>query len=430
MWSWRLLPTVLLAAAAAIPASALGESAAMRPPEPPADSAGAASLTTPWVGVNVWGLAAAADVYTCGGTSVPQGQYLDSTFSHLKANGIQVVRFWAFQSYATGPDGLRNWAALDRVFAAADSHGIWLIPVLSNNWTDCDYWPVSEYPNGGRRKDTTDWYRADYRSPYDGYPASYTDWVREAVGRYRNQPKVVAWEVANEPQARSYLDADLRVFDAFLADATTRIRTADPGTPVSLGSIGTGQPGFNGIRYKDLLQRLPAGYATAHDYHYPGEPLPRAPGCEYHCLRSTLLDARAAERPFYVGEAGVVGCDTYRSERLLDKMRAAFHAGASGYVFWAYRDDAPADACGYEFGPSSRLLAAVRAWSTGPHSNDPANATNVSAVKACLGARGQVNHPPVPSPALRPPANRLVSPCATTPPMKIVTPRGLNGTRR
>ncbi len=418
MWSWRLLPTMLVLVAASIPTSALGGSTEAMGPLSRAHSTGTAGLTIPWVGVNAWGLAAAADVYTCGGTDVPHRQYLDSTFAHLHANGVQVVRFWAFQSYATGPDGRRNWAALDRVFAAAESREIWLIPVLSNNWTDCDYWPVSEYPHGGRRKDTTDWYRSDYRVPYDGYPVGYTDWVSEAVARYRSRPNVVTWEVANEPQARSYAAADLQVFDAFLADATARIRAADPDTPASLGSIGTGQPGFNGTRFKDLLRRLPLGYATAHDYHYPDEPLPRGTGCHYHCLRSTILDARQADRPFYVGEAGVAGCDTYRSERLIKKMRAAFEAGASGYVFWAYRGDSPADACGYEFGPSSRLLAAVREWNTGRDSSRLVMASKLNAVTSCGSPLGRVRQPQAPTLGARPPAPRHLQSCLTRPSAK------------
>jgi len=102
-----------------------------------------------WVGVNDWGLAASKVVYECGARNMPHKQVVDTTFSHLKAAGIRVVRFWAFQTYAQSfaPDGStrRDWSALNEVFASAQAHGIRLIPVLDNEWNDCDYWPISLY---------------------------------------------------------------------------------------------------------------------------------------------------------------------------------------------------------------------------------------------------------------------------------------------
>src|SRR3972149_8878359 len=122
----------------------------------------AATLPAKWVGVNSWGLAAAEDAYDCGGSSATHQQTLDSTFSHLKDSGVSVVRFFAFQSYAIGPDGQRNWTALDRVFNSASTQGIYLIPVLGNNWNDCDYWPLSRY--GESVSWPQKWYNGWYRS--------------------------------------------------------------------------------------------------------------------------------------------------------------------------------------------------------------------------------------------------------------------------
>ena len=38
------------------------------------------------------------------------------------------------------------------------------------------------------------------------------------------------------------------------------------------------------------------------------------------------------------------------------RMRAAFDAGASGYLLWAYNERAPAGQCGLDFGPDSPLM--------------------------------------------------------------------------
>src|SRR3954471_9971216 len=79
------------------------------------------TLGAHWIGVNVWGLAASKDVYTCGASSVSQSQSLADTFSALKSAGVDVVRFWAFQSYAINDAGERDWTALDRVFHTAST---------------------------------------------------------------------------------------------------------------------------------------------------------------------------------------------------------------------------------------------------------------------------------------------------------------------
>lgn len=320
------------------------------------DRAAAATPAT-WVGANVWGLAASSDVYACGASEAPHHEVLAATFDHLRASGITVVRFWAFQSYATNDRGERDWRALDRVFAAAQAHEVRLIPVLGNNWTDCDYWPVSLYPNGGQRKGETDWYRDDHGAPYDGYLLSYDDWLREAVGRYRRHEALLAWELVNEPRARSYSRDDAEVLATFLRDSRAVVRSIDRRTPVSFGMSANGEPGFDAARYRTMASA--SDLATAHDYGAPDDPMPYE-GCTMHCLSSAMIDADDADRPFYVGESGIDACDTETRARLLTaKMQRAFERGAAGYVFWAYDERARPGACGFEFGPQSPLLDAV-----------------------------------------------------------------------
>jgi endo-1,4-beta-mannosidase len=312
---------------------------------------------TPWIGMNVWGLAASPDVYACGASEADQGDVLQRTFTHLSDAGIEVVRFWAFQSYATNEQGRRDWRALDRVFSQAEAHHIQLIPVLGNNWADCDYWPLSKYPHGGSEKGKTGWYHEAYRHPYDGYSASYDTWVHEVTRRYAGRPALAMWELVNEPQARSTSPTDAAAFTVFLTGARDTVREIDPHTPISFGAIGNGQPGFDGLRFRLLARE--SDVASIHDYGRPDEPLPGG-DCEMNCIRSAIRDAALESRPFYVGEAGIDTCDTpERAAKLMAKLRAAFNAGAIGYVFWAYDERARPQDCGFDIGPRSPLLAAI-----------------------------------------------------------------------
>ena len=295
------------------------------------------------MGVNIWGLAAAEDVYDCGGSSTLHQQTLDSTFSHLKAAGVDVVRFFAFQSYAINSSGQRDWKALDRVFASAQANGIHLIPALGNNWVDCDYWPLSLYPNGGQRKDITGWYVDGYKSPYDGYLTSYRQWVTDVVDRYSGHPSLAAWELINEPRANT------TVMSNFITDAVQLVKAQDPVTPISIGSIGHGEPGFYGDEYR-MQNALPGvGWATVHDYR-TDDPLPVE-------VATDLAYAAQLGKPLFVGEMGRDGVfDQTKIAMYRAKMQAAFQAGAVGYLLWAYKDDQPSGN-GYDFGYTSPVMA-------------------------------------------------------------------------
>ena len=300
-------------------------------------------LSEPWVGVNVWGLAAAEDIYDCGGRRATHAETLESTFTNLKAAGVDVVRFWTFQSYAISDGGQRDWRALDSVFAEAETHGIYLIPVLGNNWTDCDYWPESLWPDGGQRKHETGWYRDGYQVPYDGYLTDYRQWVTDAVGRYRGHSTLVAWELINEPTEHP------TVLTSFFSEVIALVRAQDSLTPISLGCLCRGEEGFAGPDYRAQHALPGVGLATVHDY-VSDDPLPQQ-------VDSAAMYAAELRMPFFVGEMGRDGpfneakIDMYRS-----KMRAAFDAGAVGYLLWTYKDDTPADAPGKYFGAQSPVL--------------------------------------------------------------------------
>ncbi len=314
---------------------------------------GMAPLPIPWVGVNVYGIASTSVVWGWPDPSAPTHQeLLDATFGHLHAAGVDAVRFFAFQSLATNSAHKRDWSALDAVFSSAQAHGIYVIPVLGNNWPDLDSWPIG---SAGTRKDQSNWYASGYLGPYDGYLTSYRQWVHDIVARYSGNPALVAWEEINEPQAASDGAADRAMLKAFAQDIASVIRSADPLTPISLGSMGTGQPGFDGTGYADMLGV--ADFATAHDYGYPTDPLPISPSCPYGCIRADLRDAAEMGKPFFIGEAGDTSCDSSaKASNYAAKMRAAFDAGAVGYLLWAYNDGSPAGNCGYDFGPNGEVI--------------------------------------------------------------------------
>ena len=313
-------------------------------PTPTPGSGGMPALPQAWVGVNVWGLAATDSLYSCGSAGGSHVQFLDDTLSQLRAGGVDVVRFWAFQAYAMSPTGgTRDWSALDSVFARALEHGVYLMPALDNYWNDCNYWPITLWPNG---------------QSHDGYTLSPTQWIDEVVNRYSGHPALLLWEVVNEPEAASHSSADVQAFGAEMAGLVAAVKAADPNTPVSLGNIGSGQHGFSAAAYKDTFLASGADWATAHDYQDWDVPIPWPNSCDWNSMCSDLEDAEAMGVPFYIGETGSSDCDNVAKANSLRAKIEAYHAqGAVGLIYWAFDIRANAGNCGFDIGPDGPTMA-------------------------------------------------------------------------
>jgi hypothetical protein len=91
-----------------------------------------------FMGVNIWGAASDQAVFDCGAEESDHRAYLDRNFGELQSLGVNVVRFFAFQSFAAGGTDM---APIRQVVDSARAHNIRVIPVLGNHFADCDYYP-------------------------------------------------------------------------------------------------------------------------------------------------------------------------------------------------------------------------------------------------------------------------------------------------
>lgn len=241
-------------------------------------------------------------------------------FSEVQQMGVTAVRFWAFQLFtASGTD----FSRMDRLIGLADRYGVKLIPVLENQWIECTV--------GGYKGNT--WYQSGYLSPYGGYPISYKDYVGKVVSRYKDSPAILMWQLMNEAESTDH-DALYR----FTADISTLIKSIDRNHLVSLGTIGTGQPGAQGSEEYRHLHSIPSiDILEYHDY----DPTQVFPSDGWNRLKERLEDAAALGKPLFVGESGISLTDYSADQRagIFDaKMEAAFNNGVTGYLVWIYRD--------------------------------------------------------------------------------------------
>jgi mannan endo-1,4-beta-mannosidase len=286
--------------------------------------------------------------------------------------GGQVIRSWFFQNLATR-DGARDWSAFDNLLRVAAAHGYKVIPVLANQWSDCEGWPGND-PRPGYRNES--WYRTGYRTQptAPGLSATYEQWLREVVSRYKDDRTILAWQLMNEAEDRvTYLGrcsatAGKTLAD-FAADMSSLVKSIDAHHLVSLGTVGSGQCGTSGQDYLTVHAAATIDLCEYHDYENPREEIP---GDEFNGLHVRLDQCARLGKPLLVGELGLKPSDAGgslqgRAALLESKVKAQFGAGVVAILAWDWRDGAHggSDMNGYSIGPGDPALAVLARYAHG-----------------------------------------------------------------
>jgi mannan endo-1,4-beta-mannosidase len=247
-------------------------------------------------------------------------------FSEVNSLGVTVVRFWAFQEFtASGAD----LSQLDKLLSLAGDYDIKLVPVLENQWSSCTA--------GGYKYDT--WYENGYLSPYGSYPISYKDYVGQIVSRYKDDPRILMWQLMNEAEGEDTSgNSNAQALYDFALDMSAYVKSIDPNHLVSLGTMGGGQPGTQKGDYRWIHSIPTIDLLEYHDYD---EPVSFSAN-----LAQRVEDSVALTKPLFVGEAGIKSnCSEpdclspdERAALFDAKMTAAFDSGVSGYMIWSYRN--------------------------------------------------------------------------------------------
>ncbi|KAI0030946.1 mannanase [Vararia minispora EC-137] len=214
---------------------------------------------------------------------------MNQAFSDISKTGATTVRTWGFNEVTsangdyyqlwngktatvnTGPTGLQNF---DNVIAAAKANGIRLIVALTNNWSDY----------GGM-----DVYLTQLLGSSHNHDAFYTDatviaayknYIKQFVGRYVNEPGILAWELANEPRCSgspgtSSGNCTTATITNWASNISAYIKSIDPNHLVAIGDEGfynePGSPiyvyqGGEGVDFNANLAISTLDFGTFHLY--------------------------------------------------------------------------------------------------------------------------------------------------------------------
>ena len=257
---------------------------------------------------------------------------LASWFPELRDQGVNAVRFWAFQRFtANGTD----FSRLDYVLSLAEQYNIKVIPTFENQWQDCT--------EGGYKYDS--WYASGYLSPYGPYTMSFRNYVGAVVNRYKNDHRILMWQLMNEAEIKTIGGqcGNPETLKSFAADVSAYIKSIDANHLVNIGTMGGGQCGTQGSQYQTLHDIPTVDVCEYHDYNSPTAPMP---GDQWNGLQVRFNQCNALNKPLFIGEAGIKSnCsdpDCYTQQQRADlmdaKMAAFYNAGGVGYAIWSYRD--------------------------------------------------------------------------------------------
>ncbi len=362
---------------------------------------------SPWhpIGWNNYRLTNSSGGFVCDPLrGVLDDQQMQALFTRFRTeSGANVIRTWFFQSYLQ-PASAQPYAAFDRVLANAAASGVLVIPVLTNNYADCE--------SATATRKTLAWYQTGYMTPSDpsyGYTVSFQQYATAMAQHYAANTTIAFWQLVNEIDPSGCTSADAATAASAIHDfgntMATTLKAVDGNHLVSLGTQGSGQCGTDGANYVTVHANSAIDMCEYHDYHEPNRGMPTGDPSSAvdsgNGLQTRITQCNSLTKPLIVGESGILadvaanGTSTgtvtaatlqQRSSDFSAKLQAAFAAGADGYLIWEGIPEASDSAANfndgdYGIGPQDPSEAAMLAVA---RTENPAASTNMAEALAVL----------------------------------------------
>jgi len=213
---------------------------------------------------------------------------ITTAFNDLKNAGFTTLRTWGFNevtsasgtyynlwsgSTATLNTGANGLAKFDTVVAAAKAAGIRLIVPLTNNWAD--YGGMDVYVKQILGSSNHDLFYTD-----SSVKTAFKKYISGFVGRYKSEPTIMAWELANEPRCKGSTGTSTgtcttKTITAWATEIAAYIKSIDSNHLVAMGdegffnqANGATYPyqGGEGIDFDANLKISSIDFGTFHSY--------------------------------------------------------------------------------------------------------------------------------------------------------------------
>ena len=244
-------------------------------------------------------------------------------------------------AYNDGPDGLER---LDYVLAKADELGLRLTIVLTNNWKEF----------GGMDQYVT-WYDLPYHDQFYTdvrVKQAYKDWAKHLINRtnsitgvrYRDDPNIFAWELANEPRCGNGNkptsgNCTTETLTDWTDEMSTYIKQLDPNHMVAVGDEGffnrSGESdwtynGSEGVDHEALLSLPNIDFGT---YHLYPDHWGKTPTWGTQWIEDHIDAAKAIGKPTILEEFGIHDKST-RDGIYQTWIDTVYQQDGGGWMFW------------------------------------------------------------------------------------------------
>lgn len=319
-----------------------------------------------FTGVNIYNANSVNNYWYTLGT----GNGLSQAFNDIDAGtggNAKVMRAWFGQWQLKPSSNTVDWSIFDHTINVAKAHGYKVVVVFADQdgtWDD-----------GIKKTLDSQWYQSGYKTTVSPATSTwgainqwtYKDYVGQVVNRYKNDPTVMMWQLTNEAEPKAadgscsnaVSDAGAVALQAFGDDMGGYIKSLDPNHLVSLGSIGTGQCGTSGGRFKTVHDTPNIDLCEMHDY-VAGQDII---GDQWNGMALRFQQCGELNKPLFVGEMGIdpnqVGGLQARADRIRSKLTAQFNAGSVGALLWEWRNAGQTGGDTYVFGPGDPVLGSL-----------------------------------------------------------------------
>lgn len=300
---------------------------------------------------------------------------IDDVFANAKKLNLRVLRHWAFEdrgsldgsvpsvdgdgtkegvyfqywdttagkpAYNDGKNGLER---LDELLAKARENDVRIVMVLVNNWAD--FGGMDQYLMWyGLEKHPQFYTDERVKQAYQDYVAHLVNRVNTVTGvKYKDDPYIFAWELANEPRVRNYTRSDSadgwdeHTITNWASEMVEYVRSLDPNHMIAVGDEGfyTGgnksmYKGEDGVDHDALLAIPDVDYGTFHLY-----PDHWNTGLRWadQWIEDHIVSARKAGKPTVLEEYGI---QVKRDKQDEDNATAQRNRPAPIISGWARRE--------------------------------------------------------------------------------------------
>ncbi|KAG5732651.1 putative mannan endo-1,4-beta-mannosidase F [Termitomyces sp. T112] len=273
-----------------------------------------------------------ADIAAAGGTTVRTWGFNEVT----SANG-EYYQIWSGSTPTInmGTTGLQNF---DNVVAAAKANGIRLIVALTNNWSD--YGGMDIYVKQLLNSQNHDLFYTDAT-----VQAAYKNYVNTFVSRYKNEPTILAWELANEPRCRGSTGTSTgtcttATVTTWIKTFSAYIKSIDPNHLVAIGDEGFyNEPngpnypyqGSEGIDFSVNLAIDTVDFGTFHAYPESWGQSANSTLWGVQWIADHATSQKSANKPVILEEFGVTTAQTTTYQAWFDEIVSS---GLAGDLIW------------------------------------------------------------------------------------------------